>query len=83
MERVTILTIDHRHGSNVYVCRNEDVAEQELLTFVKEWWDEIPGMEDMPSDPWEAINAYFEAHADDEWYSMDSEDVIEPSEVQP
>ena len=37
-KRVTVLTIDHKHGTNIYACGNEEVAKREVFKYVEENW---------------------------------------------
>jgi len=34
---VVVLIIGHRHGHNVYVCQDEEIAAHELYEYVQEW----------------------------------------------
>jgi hypothetical protein len=85
VERLTILTIDHNHGTNTYLCRTEEVADRELFNYVKENWDiktdpqnDSSPLYTMPLEPAHAIETYFSYHSEDEWYSIDFQEVIEP-----
>lgn len=78
MERIILLTIDHKHGTNTYACRDDETAEQELCQYVRTQWD-VTGNEGdvkMPEDPDEAIEMYFGFHQEDEWYSIEGLEVI-------
>jgi hypothetical protein len=36
---VWVLTIEHAHGVDCYVCKTEEVARKKLEAFVRYWWD--------------------------------------------
>lgn len=76
-QKVWVLTIDHRHGSNVSVFANDLLALAELAGYVREWWHDggWPLDETAPEDDGEAINQYFE-NVGDEFYSLESTDLI-------
>ncbi len=86
VERLTILTIDHNHGTNTYLCRTEEVADRELFNYVKEHWDVKTNWQEqdggplyaMPLEPAQAIETYFSYHSEDEFYTIDFQEVIEP-----
>jgi hypothetical protein len=92
MQRVTVLTIGHKHGTNTYACRNEEVAEHEIFKYVEEnwdlaeWHDRPEGFEgywdhrgkdiSIPEDRDKAIEMYFQYHEENEGYSYEAMDVI-------
>lgn len=66
---IQVLIIDHRHGRNVSLHRTIEAASAELLQYVNEWWDhEFPNTPKPAGS--EAIDAYFEKHAQ-EFYSIE------------
>lgn len=69
MKSVVVVKITHPHGVDLLAGADEVAAERALLGYVKEWWDredETSGSE-MPNDPQEAINAYFDAVEDENY----------------
>lgn len=69
-DSVVVLIIDHKHGTNLYVCENRKVADQECYKFVQEYWTEAVPDEPMPDDPEEAIDMFF---CDNEEFFMEIE----------
>jgi hypothetical protein len=75
---VQVLTIQHKHGTDMWVCATPELALAYLDGFVREWWeseldDEMPESED------ERIKDYFEG-VDEESYSICAERVLDGSE---
>jgi hypothetical protein len=72
MKRVAVLTIDHRHGTNVYVCKgpvlslskDSEVAASVLAKYVRKWWNEND-LGEQPADDWEAIDTYFDTYLEE------------------
>ena len=61
MDQLTILTITHRHGVNIWPCRTRRLAKQILAEWVRQWWhQELPGTP-MPQGKNEMIETYFES----------------------
>lgn len=67
---VTVLAIDHGHGTNVTVHKDHDAARAELARFVHSWWAEwigrtgssdVPLSGEPPENDDEAVEAYFDA----------------------
>lgn len=69
MNTVWVLSIHHRHGTNLYANLTEDGAKNELLGYVEENWHEIAERTDnsteIPTDRDEAIKIYFELQGDE------------------
>lgn len=57
---VWVLTIEHRHGEDRWVCLTEDRARRELRDWVTTYWDQDGPDTDMPEDPDAAVTAYFD-----------------------
>ena len=60
-----VVTIEHKHGTNVSVHPNRESAVAEAARFVREWWDEVAiasEMDEPPEDNEEAVNLYFDVH---------------------
>lgn len=80
--KVVVLSIWHRHGTNVYVAETEELARELLYVYVKQWWDDIGSPkdgapEDCPKDKEQAINIYFsEFGREDESY-----EISDPQEI--
>jgi hypothetical protein len=70
MEHVAVLTIDHRHGTNVYVCKDREVAASVLARYVRKWWNE-KDLGEQPADDWEAIDTYFETYLEETYETHD------------
>lgn len=67
---VTVLRIEHRHGTNVTPCSSSETAEKRLWEYVNNWWPEEVGGT-MPSDRQTAIDQYFEKMGGTEYYAFD------------
>lgn len=70
MKIVYVLTIDHKHGQNVYVNRTEEGARKELETYVTENWES-----EMPADRYiqvsdNAVGEYFH-ETEGEFYNIE------------
>ncbi len=80
---VWVLTVDHRHGQDMWVHETEAGAKGSLAGYVREWWSELTGRwdarEDLPAeapdDDDEAIATYFE-NVDDEWSTLNQAAVL-------
>lgn len=59
--KVVVLRIEHRHGDNVSVCVDMEIANQRLWEYVESWWQQEIGEITIPSDRQAAIDRYFEA----------------------
>lgn len=68
-ERVVILTIDHRHGTDVSAYRTHDGASKAVAAYVKDWWNDLSRWTDdppeLPKDDNEAISLYFDIMEDE------------------
>jgi hypothetical protein len=64
---VHVLTIEHRHGTDTFVCASELIAEECLDGYVRSWWDEEMGDTAMPTTAEERIVQYFEAMAEEQY----------------
>ncbi|BBY54000.1 hypothetical protein H7J07_05200 [Mycobacterium koreense] len=79
-DTVWVLKIDHRHGTDATVHKTKQGAEEALLAYVHEWWDEaatrigadIPA--EPPADSSAAIDMYF-ATQGDEFFEIDETSV--------
>lgn len=52
--------IGNNYGVSTYVAVSEDALRDEILEYVKEWWQKEIGDLPMPQDRDQAIEAYFE-----------------------
>lgn len=73
---VFTLTIDHRHGTDVYVNATEEGRLGALYGYACAWWaDARRGDDTLPAAPPEdaddAIDLYFDALGGEESYSLD------------
>lgn len=67
---VWVLTITHKHGDNKTVHLSAKAADDELRSYVTEWWgQEFGDDEPMPEDG--AIDDYFEKMEGREGYEID------------
>ena len=71
---VHVLSIEHRHGTDNWVCATWDIAQACLADYVRTWWDIENGK--APADDEEAIDQYFDDE-DDESYSIEELALIE------
>ena len=39
--KVTVLQIDHKHGTDIYVCKSMDIAMRELAEYCRQWWGDL------------------------------------------
>lgn len=70
-DKLTVLTIENRHGTDSWICEDMDVAYEILDKYVKDWWaEESDDGEDIPEDRDERIERYFEEIVADEYYSF-------------
>lgn len=75
--KVWILSITHKHGTDLTAYRKEASARQALWAFVESWWDDEMGKDTpFPDDNAEAIAAYFEK-VEDESYVIDHTDILD------
>jgi hypothetical protein len=59
-EKVWVLTINHKHGTDIWVRRTQESAWQILVDYATEWWaGEMAGAE-MPEEPGDRVSLYFE-----------------------
>jgi hypothetical protein len=67
---VYVVTIEHRHGIDTYVCATNEGAWKQLHDYVKEWWESeaVPG--EIPEHPPEAVRDYFD-HVETEFYGLE------------
>lgn len=70
LKQVWVLHIEHRHGSDYWVCATRQIAEVVLDNYVKEWWpqDGPDGMS-IPKRRDDRIEAFFDDN-DREFYSL-------------
>ncbi len=80
--KVVVLTINHRHGNNVYVAASQKLARELLYAYVQQWWGDIGSPKDgvpeeCPKNKKRAIDIYFsEFGRGDESY-----EISDPQEV--
>lgn len=72
---VSVLRIEHKHGTNVYVCKDEDVAMDCLYGYVKEWWCTEMSDVDIPNDRQTAIDKYFTKAVENEDWEIVQEEI--------
>lgn len=70
IEKVWVLTIDHKYGTDTYVKRTEVGAKRELLSYVDRWWDEIDSTDAPAGTTEETIEFYFESR-EGEYYHIE------------
>lgn len=75
--KVHVLSIVHRHGTNLTVHATRAGARKELHGYVADSWDEVWLGEPAPTDQDEAIDRYFDRARDigEEDFSLDEVDV--------
>ena len=61
---VWVLTIDHKHGTDIRVGATEHAARLELFEYVKEHWTDTCEKVPMPEDPELAVTFYFDDHGE-------------------
>lgn len=75
--KITTLCITHRHGTNIYSCVNEEVANTCLYDFVSKYWHEQFQKEPLPQNHEKAIHYYFFNGNNDECYEISTTELIE------
>jgi hypothetical protein len=73
-EKVWVLTINHKHGTDIWVRRAQESAWQILVDYVTEWWPGEKGDEEMPEEPGDRVGLYFEDV--DEAYELEECEVL-------
>lgn len=68
-QTVYVTTFEHKHGRDVSVYATADLAEMERQRIAADWWEEELSGADMPEDPRQAADSYFESV--DEYFSVD------------
>ena len=79
-ERVHVLMIEHRHGSDVYVCRTEAIAHNHLDRYVREWWEYEMEGQPMPKDAdqrWQQYFAEMSEKRGEEFYTLWETQILE------
>lgn len=71
---VWLLTIVGHNGIESSVYNNRMEAEEVLFNYVRDSWDEYLDGDEMPPGPMEAINYFFEAMEEVEWYELGSKE---------
>ena len=75
-QQVWVLITETAYGTDISAHRTETGAWDNLAGFVAEWWDREMGSEALPSEPREAIDAYFEM-VEDENYTLELVQIYE------
>lgn len=75
--KVWVLFQENRYGNSIEVFRTKEAADASLHQYVKDYWQPSDG--DIPDDPDDAIEAYFDLHAESgsESYELSEEEVQE------
>lgn len=75
--RVHVLEIHHEHGVNITVHRTSNGAELQLIAYVTENWSEMSDhpMAACTSADSQAVDLYFGAMSDIEWYEISETDL--------
>lgn len=69
--RVFVTVYEHRHGTDVYAFATAQRAELERQRIASEWWSDVFGDgEEMPDDPSEAADIYFDT-VTDEYFNVE------------
>jgi len=75
MNKIWLLTIEHRHGTDHWVCATEAVALSYLDNYVQQWWEDESEDEDedeeIPSGPSQRRERYFAEIAQSESYCIE------------
>ena len=68
---------DGDESSNLHATK--EAAEEAIQSYVMDQWEEgVMDDEEMPNDPNDAVQRYFEYHEDMEWYNIYSQKVDFP-----
>jgi len=77
--KVYVLCIDHRHGTDVSVHRTRKGVEDHLALWVATWWAEeqenYSRLGEQPADPADAVVEYFDI-VDEEYYEITETTVL-------
>ena len=76
---VSVLTISHRHGTDITVYAERSLADAALLEFVDAWWADEMGDAEPPEDPDQRIAAYFDEMIENEEWSIVECEVVQPA----
>lgn len=75
-DRVYVLLIKHKHGTDLTVFRRDDAAYKALEEYCRTWWDhEFSDDTEMPENGDQLVRDYF-AHVEDEDWSVDMCEVL-------
>jgi hypothetical protein len=69
---VYVATLTTKHGVDISVHRSEAGAEEAVHEYVSYWWDEEMGEAEMPADHKAAVDAYFDAVGEREFYDIET-----------
>jgi hypothetical protein len=69
---IYVLTIEHKHGHDLWCHHSEQGARASLADYVRDNWDtEVGASVTKPVDIDTMIQQYFEATGGEEWWSID------------
>jgi len=61
---VFVACVSHRHGMDHWVAASKQVLAEQLYEYVQNWWSDWDKLPELPADPHEAVQLYFEAASD-------------------
>lgn len=67
--KIQVLVITHKHGTNFYAAKTKKGIQKELFNYVKAWWKEEM-IHEMPKGEIQAIEEYFESVSESEAYTL-------------
>lgn len=63
--KLHIAIVTHRHGTNCYGAKTEEVLAKKIQEYVESWWDQEQIKLPKPEDKAEMVEAYFESVEDE------------------
>jgi hypothetical protein len=77
-ETIYILTINHRHGSNISAHKSQEGALNALAQYVaQEWEQEMPEGRSIPENEGDAIESYFSRMEDQESFGIEETELAD------
>lgn len=71
-KKLTLLFINHRHGTDTIPCSGQKELDKKLAEYVDENWDDSPCRnQTKPKNKKAAVKQYFESREDEHWEAED------------
>jgi hypothetical protein len=69
---ITVLAIDHRHGTDITIHASERQAQHALANYCKQYWSDFCFADRMPPNPTKLVRHYFQESDGHESYQITS-----------